>query len=318
MSTGTSDCSASRRLRPRRLWPVGRSPTPPCPTEGPPRPDPASSCICDVAADVHGSGMRFGLRLCMLILYSAYDAISRGERRVGVTVAVAGASGYAGGELLRLLAGHPEFEITRRHGQHAGRRRRLGRTPAPGRPRPDASRRPTPTSLAGADLVFLALPHGESAALAARLPAGVEGRRPGRRPPAARPARGRRTTAARTRTRGRMACPSCPASGKSSSPRTGSPPPAATRSRRRWPSPHCSPPGIASPDDVVVVAASGTTGAGRALKAEPARQRGHGRPHGVQGRRASAHPGDQAGDRRPTALVHARARRRCPAASSPR
>src|SRR5438128_11337101 len=31
---------------------------------------------------------------------------------MGVRVAVAGASGYAGGELLRLLAGHPEFEVT--------------------------------------------------------------------------------------------------------------------------------------------------------------------------------------------------------------
>ena len=30
---------------------------------------------------------------------------------MGVQVAVAGASGYAGGELLRLLAGHPQFEI---------------------------------------------------------------------------------------------------------------------------------------------------------------------------------------------------------------
>ena len=30
---------------------------------------------------------------------------------MGARVAVAGASGYAGGELLRLLAGHPDFEI---------------------------------------------------------------------------------------------------------------------------------------------------------------------------------------------------------------
>ena len=30
---------------------------------------------------------------------------------MGTTVAVAGASGYAGGELLRLLAGHPHLEI---------------------------------------------------------------------------------------------------------------------------------------------------------------------------------------------------------------
>ncbi|MCU1407619.1 MAG: Semialdehyde dehydrogenase, binding domain, partial [Glaciihabitans sp.] len=30
---------------------------------------------------------------------------------MSLSVAVAGASGYAGGELLRLLAGHPEFTV---------------------------------------------------------------------------------------------------------------------------------------------------------------------------------------------------------------
>ena len=30
---------------------------------------------------------------------------------MGVRVAVAGASGYAGGELLRLIAGHPDLEL---------------------------------------------------------------------------------------------------------------------------------------------------------------------------------------------------------------
>ncbi|MDQ1733921.1 MAG: N-acetyl-gamma-glutamyl-phosphate reductase, partial [Pseudonocardiales bacterium] len=30
---------------------------------------------------------------------------------MGITVAVAGASGYAGAELLRLLAAHPDFEV---------------------------------------------------------------------------------------------------------------------------------------------------------------------------------------------------------------
>jgi N-acetyl-gamma-glutamyl-phosphate reductase len=32
-------------------------------------------------------------------------------RQITCRVAVAGASGYAGGELLRLLAGHPDLEI---------------------------------------------------------------------------------------------------------------------------------------------------------------------------------------------------------------
>ncbi|RSM61803.1 N-acetyl-gamma-glutamyl-phosphate reductase [Actinoplanes sp. ATCC 53533] len=92
---------------------------------------------------------------------------------MGIRVAVAGASGYAGGELLRLIAGHPELDLVAAtahtqaglpvaavHPQLAGLDLVLGRTEAAG--------------LADADLVFLALPHGQSAALAAQLPAGVK------------------------------------------------------------------------------------------------------------------------------------------------
>lgn len=87
-----------------------------------------------------------------------------------VTVAVAGASGYAGGELLRLLLGHPDVEIgALTAGSSAGRR--LGDlhphlTPLADRLVEDT----TPEVLAGHDVVFLALPHGHSAALAAQLP----------------------------------------------------------------------------------------------------------------------------------------------------
>ena len=85
-------------------------------------------------------------------------------------VAVAGASGYTGGELLRLLAGHPHLEVAvAAAGSAAGEPVAVvhphladdGSTFA--ETRPDV--------LADADLVFLALPHGESAALAADLPA---------------------------------------------------------------------------------------------------------------------------------------------------
>ncbi|WP_089155805.1 N-acetyl-gamma-glutamyl-phosphate reductase [Micromonospora sp. NBS 11-29] len=88
---------------------------------------------------------------------------------MGIRVAVAGASGYAGGELLRLLAGHPEFDlvaatahsqagqpVTAVHPQLVGLDLVFGAT--------------EPAVLADADLVFLALPHGQSAALAAALP----------------------------------------------------------------------------------------------------------------------------------------------------
>ena len=92
---------------------------------------------------------------------------------MGIRVAVAGASGYAGGELLRLLAGHPDLEIggvtagtsagkpvTSLHpnltGHPAFNGREFGATGA--------------SALGDAELIFMALPHGESAALAKQLP----------------------------------------------------------------------------------------------------------------------------------------------------
>lgn len=86
-----------------------------------------------------------------------------------VRVAVAGASGYAGGELLRLLLAHPEVEIgALTAGGNAGS--------ALGEHHPNlvplADRVLTETSaanLGGHDVVFLALPHGHSGAIAAEL-----------------------------------------------------------------------------------------------------------------------------------------------------
>jgi N-acetyl-gamma-glutamyl-phosphate reductase len=87
------------------------------------------------------------------------------------TVAVAGASGYAGGELLRYLAQHPTFDLlaacaagragealAQVHPQFAG-------TPWAGMVLDET----TPDVLNQADLVFLALPHGESAAIVQAL-----------------------------------------------------------------------------------------------------------------------------------------------------
>jgi len=89
---------------------------------------------------------------------------------MSLSVAVAGASGYAGGELLRLLAQHPDFEITTVTAfQNAGQ--------------PLVATQPhlrslahlmlqetTPEVLSGADVVFLALPHGKSGEITASLP----------------------------------------------------------------------------------------------------------------------------------------------------
>ncbi|MEH3154559.1 MAG: N-acetyl-gamma-glutamyl-phosphate reductase [Gordonia paraffinivorans] len=91
------------------------------------------------------------------------------------SIAVAGASGYAGGEILRLLLGHPRVasgEVTigaLTAGGNAGSR--LGEHqphlfPLADRVLDDT----TPEVLAGHDVVFMALPHGASGPLADRLP----------------------------------------------------------------------------------------------------------------------------------------------------
>jgi N-acetyl-gamma-glutamyl-phosphate reductase len=90
-------------------------------------------------------------------------------QRKAVRVAVAGASGYAGGELLRLLLGHPATEIgTLTAGDSAGST--LGEHHAHLVHLADRRLHPTtPEVLSGHDVVFLALPHGHSARLAAEL-----------------------------------------------------------------------------------------------------------------------------------------------------
>ncbi|ELS51903.1 putative N-acetyl-gamma-glutamyl-phosphate reductase [Streptomyces viridochromogenes Tue57] len=82
---------------------------------------------------------------------------------------MAGASGYAGGELLRLLLAHPEVEIGALTGNsNAGQR--LGALQPHLLPLADRILQETTADvLAGHDVVFLALPHGQSAAVAEQL-----------------------------------------------------------------------------------------------------------------------------------------------------
>ncbi|MGW0760276.1 N-acetyl-gamma-glutamyl-phosphate reductase [Streptomyces sp. NPDC002814] len=88
---------------------------------------------------------------------------------MAVRAAVAGASGYAGGELLRLLLVHPEVEIGALTGNsNAGQR--LGALQPHLLPLADRVLQETAADvLAGHDVVFLALPHGQSAAVAEQL-----------------------------------------------------------------------------------------------------------------------------------------------------
>lgn len=89
------------------------------------------------------------------------------------TVGIAGASGYAGGELLRLVSGHPELDV---HVVAAGAK--AGQPVTATHPHlPMLAGRvfeaTDPDTLAACDVVFLALPHGQSAAIAAQLPEDV-------------------------------------------------------------------------------------------------------------------------------------------------
>ena len=90
-----------------------------------------------------------------------------------ITAAIAGASGYAGGEIARLLLGHPDIELgALTAASNAGTR--LGDihphlTPLADRVLVET----TAETLAGHQVVFLALPHGASAAIVSRLAADV-------------------------------------------------------------------------------------------------------------------------------------------------
>ncbi|MFT3798686.1 N-acetyl-gamma-glutamyl-phosphate reductase [Microbacterium sp.] len=78
------------------------------------------------------------------------------------SVAVSGASGYAGGEILRLLAAHPEVEI-RTVTAHSSAGESLAVHQPHLRSLAHLTLQPTtPEVLAGHDIVFLALPHGQS------------------------------------------------------------------------------------------------------------------------------------------------------------
>jgi N-acetyl-gamma-glutamyl-phosphate reductase len=90
---------------------------------------------------------------------------------MSLSVAVAGASGYAGGELLRLLAGHPEFTVTT-----VTAFSNAGQTLVSVQPHLRSLAHltlveTTPENLVGHDIVFLALPHGKSGEITAALPA---------------------------------------------------------------------------------------------------------------------------------------------------
>jgi N-acetyl-gamma-glutamyl-phosphate reductase len=186
-------------------------------------------------------------------------------------VAVAGASGYAGGELLRLLAGHPDLELGVVTGQSSAGRRLAelhphlaGVTSLAGRTFDAAET----IAGSGCDLAFLALPAGESAELAADLDPGIRLVDLGpdfRLADASAWARHYQTPHAgrwvtglpelpgareQIRAAARVAVPGCYATAAivALAPLVAA--------------------GLVEPQDIVIVAASGTSGAGRSLRPE--------------------------------------------------
>jgi N-acetyl-gamma-glutamyl-phosphate reductase len=186
---------------------------------------------------------------------------------MGIRVAVAGASGYAGGELLRIIAAHPQLELALATGNsQAGTP--IGAVHPHVRSFADVVLVQTdPDALAEADLVFLALPHGASAAIAARLPESVKVVDLGadfRLKDAAAWARYYPGPHAGTWTYGLPELPGQRAEIAAANRVAATGCYAVTTVLALAP---LIAAGVADPDDVVVVASSGTSGAGRAAKA---------------------------------------------------
>jgi len=188
-----------------------------------------------------------------------------------LTVAVAGASGYAGGEVLRLLLSHPDLQIGALTGNsNAGSP--LGELQPHLLPLADRVLQPTTTEvLAGHDVVFLALPHGASAAVAAELGPDVVVVDCGADHRLLDPVAWERFYGSEHAGTWPYGLPELPLAG-------GGTQRSNLVGARRIAVPGCYPTsvtlalapgfaaGVLAPDDVVVVAASGTSGAGKSLK----------------------------------------------------
>jgi len=86
-----------------------------------------------------------------------------------IRTAILGASGYVGGELLRLIAAHPELVATKMFGDSKAGQALSAVHPHLAAAYPDAPIEKFDGSLEGVDLVFAALPHGHSQRIAGSI-----------------------------------------------------------------------------------------------------------------------------------------------------
>ncbi|HYH02404.1 MAG TPA: N-acetyl-gamma-glutamyl-phosphate reductase, partial [Bacillota bacterium] len=87
-----------------------------------------------------------------------------------IKVGIVGASGYTGGELIRLLAGHPEAKVTAITSRtHAGKKLEEVFPVFAGWDGPVFAGSDSPEAVADCDIVFLAVPHGVAMEIAPAL-----------------------------------------------------------------------------------------------------------------------------------------------------
>lgn len=90
---------------------------------------------------------------------------------MSIRVGIVGASGYGGGEALRLCAGHPQFEVAYVAGESSAGTKLSERFPGIGKLGDLVIQKWDPASLPSLDVLFASLPTGESREALARVPA---------------------------------------------------------------------------------------------------------------------------------------------------
>jgi N-acetyl-gamma-glutamyl-phosphate reductase len=94
---------------------------------------------------------------------------------VTIRVGIVGISGYGGGEAMRLVAGHPSFELVYAAGESSAGSRLVDRFPrAPAKLADLVIGKWDPTALPRLDVLFASLPTGTSADALARVPHDVK------------------------------------------------------------------------------------------------------------------------------------------------
>ncbi|CAN5405245.1 N-acetyl-gamma-glutamyl-phosphate reductase [soil metagenome] len=94
---------------------------------------------------------------------------------MSIRVGIVGISGFGGGEAMRLIAGHPSFELVYAAGEGSAGSRLVDRFPGvPGKLTDLVIEKWDPLTLPKLDVLFASLPTGTSAEALARVPKGVK------------------------------------------------------------------------------------------------------------------------------------------------